>query len=97
MWRLRIADGGKNPYLYSTNNFVGRQTWEFDPEYGTPEERDEVEKARLHFWNHRHQVKASSDVLWRMQVSSSFVPQYYWICKLNQFSLEHEYVHIFSF
>ncbi|KAJ9549896.1 hypothetical protein OSB04_022439 [Centaurea solstitialis] len=67
MWSLRIADGGNNPYLYSTNNFVGRQTWEFDPDHGTPEERDEVEKARLHFWNHRHQVKASSDVLWRMQ------------------------------
>ncbi|KAJ9549992.1 hypothetical protein OSB04_022535 [Centaurea solstitialis] len=67
MWRLRIADGGNDPYLHSTNNFVGRQTWEFDPEYGTPEEHDEVEKARLHFCNHRHQVKASSDVLWRMQ------------------------------
>ncbi|XP_024994925.1 shionone synthase-like [Cynara cardunculus var. scolymus] len=67
MWRLRIADGGNNPYLYSTNNFVGRQTWEFDPNYGTIEERDEVEKARLHFWNHRHQVKPCSDVLWRMQ------------------------------
>ncbi|KAJ9549995.1 hypothetical protein OSB04_022538 [Centaurea solstitialis] len=67
MWRLRIANGGNDPYLYSTNNFVGRQTWEFDPEYGTPEDRDEVEKSRLQFWNHRHQVKASSDVLWRMQ------------------------------
>ncbi|KAL9992761.1 putative shionone synthase [Helianthus debilis subsp. tardiflorus] len=67
MWRLKIADGGNNPYLYSTNNFVGRQTWEFDPNYGTSEERDEVEQARLHYWNHRHQVKPSSDVLWRMQ------------------------------
>ncbi|PWA39260.1 beta-amyrin synthase [Artemisia annua] len=68
MWRLKIADGGNNnPYLYSTNNFVGRQTWEFDPNYGTQEERDEVEQAHLHFWNHRHEVKACSDVLWRMQ------------------------------
>ncbi|KAK1408585.1 hypothetical protein QVD17_40485 [Tagetes erecta] len=67
MWRLKIADGGNDPYLYSTNNFVGRQSWEFDPNYGTEEERVEVEQARLHFWNHRHQVKASSDVLWRMQ------------------------------
>nr|F8WQD0.1 RecName: Full=Shionone synthase; Short=AtaSHS [Aster tataricus]BAK52535.1 shionone synthase [Aster tataricus] len=67
MWRLKIADGGNNPYLYSTNNFIGRQTWEFDPNYGTPEERDEVEQARLHFWNHRHEIKPSGDTLWRMQ------------------------------
>ncbi|KAI3787157.1 hypothetical protein L1987_41413 [Smallanthus sonchifolius] len=67
MWKLKIAEGGKDPYLYSTNNFVGRQTWEFDPNYGTEEERVEVEQARLHFWNHRHEVKPSSDVLWRMQ------------------------------
>ncbi|KAK9076020.1 hypothetical protein SSX86_004350 [Deinandra increscens subsp. villosa] len=67
MWRLKIAEGGKDPYLSSTNNFVGRQTWEFDPNYGSEEERLEVEKARLHYWNHRHQVKPSSDVLWRMQ------------------------------
>nr|B9X0J1.1 RecName: Full=Baccharis oxide synthase; Short=StrBOS [Stevia rebaudiana]BAH23676.1 baccharis oxide synthase [Stevia rebaudiana] len=67
MWRLKIADGNNNPYLYSTNNFVGRQTWEFDPNYGTQEERDEVEQARQHFWNNRHQFKATGDVLWRMQ------------------------------
>ncbi|XP_076928041.1 shionone synthase-like [Bidens hawaiensis] len=67
MWRLKIAQGGNDPYLYSTNNFVGRQTWKFDPNYGTEEERVEVEQARLHFWNHRHEVKASSDALWRIQ------------------------------
>lgn len=62
------SKGGNDPYLYSTNNFIGRQTWEFDPDYGTPEERAEVEEARLHFWNNRYQVKPSGDVLWRMQV-----------------------------
>ncbi|KAJ0594233.1 putative beta-amyrin synthase [Helianthus annuus] len=67
MWRLKIAEGGNNPYLYSTNNFVGRQIWEFDPNYGSSEERAEVEQARDHFWKHRHEVKPNSDLLWRMQ------------------------------
>ncbi|KAL8254469.1 hypothetical protein R6Q59_032690 [Mikania micrantha] len=67
MWRLKIADGSNNPYLHSKNNFIGRQTWEFDPNYGTEEERMEVEQARRHYWNHRDEVKPSSDILWRMQ------------------------------
>ena len=69
MWRLKVADGGNDPYIYSTNNFVGRQTWEFDPDYGTPEERAEVESARENFWKNRYQVKPNSDLLWRMQVT----------------------------
>lgn len=68
MWRLKIAEGGNDPYLYSTNNFVGRQIWEFDSNHGNPEELAEVEQARTHYWNHRHQVKPNSDLLWRMQV-----------------------------
>ncbi|XP_048428393.1 beta-amyrin synthase-like isoform X2 [Pyrus x bretschneideri] len=67
MWKLKVADGGNDPYIYSTNNFVGRQIFEFDPEAGTTEERAEVEEARLHFYNNRHQVKPSGDLLWRMQ------------------------------
>ncbi|KAJ0716648.1 putative beta-amyrin synthase [Helianthus annuus] len=70
MWRLKIAEAsqtGHNPYLFSTNNFAGRQIWEFDPNGGTLEERAEVEQARADFWNRRHEVKTSSDVLWRMQ------------------------------
>ena len=67
MWRLKIAEGNSK-HLYSTNNFVGRQIWEFDPEAGTPEERAEVEEARSRFYNNRHQVKPNGDLLWRMQV-----------------------------
>ncbi|XP_062110952.1 beta-amyrin synthase [Humulus lupulus] len=67
MWRLKIAEGGNDPYIFSTNNFVGRQTWEFDPDAGTPEERAAVEEARLNFFNNRHKIKPSSDLLWRMQ------------------------------
>ena len=68
MWRLKVADGGNDPYMYSTNNFVGRQIWEFDADYGTPEERAEVEAARENFWKNRFPVKPSCDLLWRMQV-----------------------------
>ncbi|GMP83840.1 hypothetical protein CsSME_00037618 [Camellia sinensis var. sinensis] len=70
MWRLKVAEGGGpyEPYLYSTNNFVGRQIWEFDPNYGTPEERAEVEKARESFTLNRSRVKPSGDVLLRLQM-----------------------------
>uniref|UniRef100_A0A5B6ZSH9 Terpene cyclase/mutase family member n=1 Tax=Davidia involucrata TaxID=16924 RepID=A0A5B6ZSH9_DAVIN len=67
MWRLKIAQGG-DPYLYSTNNHVGRQTWEFDPDYGTPEERAQVDKARQHFTDNRFRVKPSGDELLRLQL-----------------------------
>ncbi|XP_062155605.1 beta-amyrin synthase-like isoform X2 [Alnus glutinosa] len=67
MWRLKIGEGANNPYLFSTNNFVGRQIWEFDPNAGTPEERAEVEDARQHFSDNRHNNRNSSDLLWRLQ------------------------------
>ncbi|XVF07082.1 hypothetical protein REPUB_Repub06bG0106800 [Reevesia pubescens] len=70
MWKLKIAEGVDGPYLYSTNNYVGRQTWEFDPDAGTPEERAEVEQARHNFYKNRCQVKPSGDLLWRMQFLS---------------------------
>ncbi|XVF86249.1 hypothetical protein PTKIN_Ptkin18bG0025400 [Pterospermum kingtungense] len=63
MWNLKIAEGANNPYLYSTNNYVSRQTWEFDPKAGILEERAEVEEARQNFFKNRHQVKPSSDLL----------------------------------
>ncbi|KAK7350341.1 hypothetical protein VNO77_08857 [Canavalia gladiata] len=68
MWRLKIGEGGNNPYIFSTNNFVGRQTWEFDPNAGSPEERAEIEEARQHFHNNRFQFKACGDLLWRFQM-----------------------------
>lgn len=69
MWRLKIAEGN-DPYLYSTNNFVGRQIWEYDPDAATPAERQEVEDARQCFKNNRREgVHPSGDLLMRMQVS----------------------------
>ncbi|XP_038698932.1 beta-amyrin synthase-like [Tripterygium wilfordii] len=67
MWRLKIAEGGNEPYLYSTNNYEGRQIWEFDSEAGTSEERAEVEAARENFYKTRNQVRSCADLLWRMQ------------------------------
>ncbi|OVA19317.1 hypothetical protein BVC80_521g130 [Macleaya cordata] len=70
MWKFKAADNGGpfSQYLFSTNNFVGRQTWEFDPDAGTPEERAEVEKAREDFYQNRYQVRACSDLLMRQQL-----------------------------
>lgn len=70
MWKLKIGDGGGHfsEYLYSTNNFVGRQTWEFDPEAGTPEERAEVEKARHEYHKNRFEIKPCGDLLLKFQV-----------------------------
>ncbi|KAI3839515.1 hypothetical protein MKW92_046014 [Papaver armeniacum] len=69
MWKLKVADseGPFSKWLFSTNNFVGRQTWEFDPDAGTLEERAEVEKARDEFYRNRFQVKPCGDVLLRLQ------------------------------
>ncbi|KAI3860420.1 hypothetical protein MKW98_011614 [Papaver atlanticum] len=69
MWKLKVADDGGplSEWLFSTNNFVGRQTWEFDPEAGTSEERVQVEKARQEFYENRFSVRACSDVLLCLQ------------------------------
>lgn len=70
MWKLKIAKGQDDRYLYSTNNYIGRQIWEFDPNAGTIEEQAKIEEARQHYWNNRYKVKPNSDLLWRMQVSN---------------------------
>ncbi|XP_071715432.1 dammarenediol II synthase-like [Rutidosis leptorrhynchoides] len=68
MWKLKIAEGN-DPYLFSTNNFVGRQTWEFDPNAGTIEEKQQVENARQCFLNRQKQgFQAPGDLLMRMQL-----------------------------
>ncbi|CAK9308724.1 unnamed protein product [Citrullus colocynthis] len=67
MWRLKLGKGENEDYLFSTNNFIGRQTWEFDPHAGTDEERAQVEEARQNFYKKRNHVQCSSDLLWRFQ------------------------------
>jgi len=69
MWRLRIgAEARQDPHLFTTNNFAGRQIWEFDANGGSPEELAEVEEARLNFANNKSRFKASPDLFWRRQV-----------------------------
>ena len=68
MWRIKYGTGAEDPYLYSTNNFLGRQIFEFDPDAGTPEERSEVEEARQNFYRNRYKVKPCGDHIWRLQV-----------------------------
>lgn len=67
MWRLKIAQGG-SPWLRTTNNHLGRQLWEFDPNMGTAEEIAAVERARELFREHRFGMKHSADLLMRLQV-----------------------------
>ncbi|KAI8001537.1 Beta-amyrin synthase [Camellia lanceoleosa] len=71
MWKLKIAAGNK-PYFFSTNNYTGRQIWEFDPNAGTPEERAAVEEARDEYKKTFKQDRASAlpcaDLFMRMQL-----------------------------
>ncbi|KAL2484213.1 Amyrin synthase LUP2 [Forsythia ovata] len=68
MWKLKIAQGN-GPYLYSTNNFVGRQIWEYDPNGGKPEERQEIEKAREEFqMNRKKGIHGCGDLFARIQL-----------------------------
>lgn len=68
MWKLKVGEG-EGPWLSSTNNFVGRQIWEYEAnEEGSPEEREMVEKARELYHQNRFVVKPSSDLLMQMQV-----------------------------
>ncbi|KAL9445156.1 hypothetical protein AB3S75_018196 [Citrus x aurantiifolia] len=69
MWKLKLSEGNceHDPWLTSLNNHIGRQFWEFDPNLGTPEERQQVNKLRNDFTENRFLTKHSSDLLMRLQ------------------------------
>ena len=47
MWRF--VDSAQSPLVPSLNGCAGRQTWEWDPEAGTPEQRREVQRLQERF------------------------------------------------
>ena len=70
MWRFVSAGRtGDNGHLFSMNDHQGRQTWEFDPTAGTPEQRAQVEALRARFKRDRGHQKHSSDELLRLQAA----------------------------
>lgn len=77
MWRLVTAGrtpappGADHPHLASTNGHQGRQTWEFVPGAGSPEDRARVEALRAHFTANRDTQKHSSDELLRLQCGAA--------------------------
>lgn len=67
MWKLKTAQG-EGLWLTSSNNYIGRQHWEYDEEGGTLQERAIVDEMRQNFTKNRFLHKQSSDLLMRMQV-----------------------------
>ncbi|KAG6625556.1 hypothetical protein CIPAW_16G105300 [Carya illinoinensis] len=66
MWKLKIAEGG--PGLFTTNNFIGREHWEFDLDAGTLEELAEIERVREEYKKNQFKNKQNYDLLMRMQL-----------------------------
>uniref|UniRef100_A0A0D9Y0Y5 Terpene cyclase/mutase family member n=1 Tax=Leersia perrieri TaxID=77586 RepID=A0A0D9Y0Y5_9ORYZ len=64
---VEVAEGGGMSTLWSTNGFLGRAVWEFDPNHGTPDDHAAVERARREFTDHRLGRRESADVLVRIQ------------------------------
>ncbi|KAL4388780.1 hypothetical protein GQ457_09G003800 [Hibiscus cannabinus] len=69
MWKLEIAEG-HGPWLFSTNNFIGRQIWRFHNEASptSDEKQAGIEAFRRDFSLNRHRVKPSSDTLKNFQL-----------------------------
>ena len=68
MWRLKIAEGGGDPWLRTKNGHVGRQVWEFD---AAAEPDPAVDAARRAFVERRHDLKHSANLLMRLQVRNA--------------------------
>lgn len=68
MWRYKSADdSGGDPFLRSLNANIGRQTWVYEPDAGSREDRDTIDTLRARFTKHRHTQKHSGDELLRYE------------------------------
>ncbi|CAI9099020.1 OLC1v1035769C1 [Oldenlandia corymbosa var. corymbosa] len=70
MWKLKMSerDGEDDPvWLPSSNNHIGRNYWKFEPNSGTPQQKELVERAQEEFRLNRFQKKHSSDLIMRIQ------------------------------
>jgi cycloartenol synthase len=63
--------------MFSLNENQGRQTWEYDPTAGTPEQRARVEELRAAFTANRHKQKHSADELLRLQAADRIAAKKY--------------------
>ncbi|WJZ96779.1 hypothetical protein VitviT2T_015430 [Vitis vinifera] len=61
---VKLSQCQENP----SGDYRSRQIWEFDPEDGTPEEREEVRKVQENFTKNRFRYKPNGDLLMRMQL-----------------------------
>jgi cycloartenol synthase len=77
MWKFKSASDAGGPHLVSLNDNKGRQTWEFDPNAGTPDQRARVEELRAAFTANRHKQKHSADELLRLQVADKIAAKKY--------------------
>lgn len=69
MWRFLSASDYGGPHLTSLNGNKGRQTWVWDAEAGSAEQRAKVEALRAAFTANRHTQKHSADELLRLQAA----------------------------
>lgn len=67
MWKFISAGTTGGPLLRSLNGNKGRQTWEYDPAAGTPEQRAEAERLREEFTANKDKHHHSGDELLRLQ------------------------------
>ncbi|KAJ3669531.1 hypothetical protein LUZ60_011481 [Juncus effusus] len=67
MWRLKISQGGQ--FVRTCRGYLGRETWEFDEQLGSSDERATVERVREEFSLNRFDKTQSSDFLARMQLA----------------------------
>jgi len=77
MWKFKSASDIGGPLLVSLNENKGRQTWEYDPNAGTAEQKARVEELRAAFTANRHSQRHSADELLRLQAADKIAAKKY--------------------